>query len=136
MHPSSELEREYAVRVLGEVGPAGLNALQEGVELDYGPARFEDITDGGGTGVNHWYHVVLKEGRNREVRRLWESQGLTVSRLLRVRYGPIRLHRSLAPGKWEDLLPHWEAELLQSVGVPSPPPGAPVPLPARRRWAT
>ncbi len=115
MHPSSEMEREYAVRVLGEVSPAALTALKSGVELEDGLARFEDIRDGGGTGANHWYHVVLKEGRNREVRRLWESQGITVSRLVRVRFGPVRLHRSLAPGKWEDLQPHWAAALLESV---------------------
>lgn len=75
MHPSSEVEREYAVRVLGKVEPEMLIQLQEGVELEDGKANFLRIKDAGGEGANHWYHVVLAEGRNREVRRLWESQG-------------------------------------------------------------
>ena len=103
MHPSSEIEREYAVRVLGEADEKNFAALTRGVMLDDGLARFASIQDGGGQGVNHWYHVTLKEGRKREVRRLWESQGLTVNRLIRVRFGPVRLHRELAKGKWETL---------------------------------
>ena len=91
MHPSSEIEREYAVRVLGEVEPAQLRQLQNGVELKDGMAKFDRIVEAGGRGANHWYHVILKEGRNREVRRLWESQGITISRLIRVGFGPIRL---------------------------------------------
>jgi 23S rRNA pseudouridine2605 synthase len=103
MHPSYEIEREYAVRVLGEVPKETLKQLQEGVALEDGLAKFDLITDAGGQGVNHWYHVVLREGKNREVRRLWESQGVQVSRLIRIRYGCITLPRLLRPGRWNEL---------------------------------
>ena len=114
MHPASGVEREYAVRVRGEVDAQVLDRLRRGVVLEDGPAAFERITDAGGRGVNHWYHVVLREGRNREVRRLWESQGLQVSRLIRVRYGPLSLPRSLRPGHWRALTTE-EIELLRRV---------------------
>lgn len=117
MHPSSEVEREYAVRVYGEVGKSVLNSLREGVELEDGPARFEFIRDAGGEGKNHWYHVILKEGRNREVRRLWESQGVTVSRLHRIRYGTVKLERSIRSGRWEDLSASQIMQLMKSVGM-------------------
>jgi 23S rRNA pseudouridine2605 synthase len=103
MHPSSEIEREYAVRVIGQVDNEILKRLRNGVDLEDGPARFSDIVDSGGEGANHWYHVVLMEGRNREVKRLWESQGVKVSRLIRVRFGPIILPRRSRPGSVRDL---------------------------------
>jgi len=117
MHPSSEIEREYAVRVLGQVDATMLARLHEGVMLDDGPAHFDDVVDAGGEGANHWYHVTLKEGRNREVRRLWEAVGVTVSRLIRVRFGAITLPRQLRPGRWMDLEKENLATLLESVGL-------------------
>ena len=103
MHPSNEVTREYAVRVLGEVTPDIARKLTAGVMLEDGMAQFEDIKDGGGEGVNKWYHVRLKEGRNREVRRLFESQGLKVSRLLRTSYGSIALPKELRTGRFLEL---------------------------------
>jgi 23S rRNA pseudouridine2605 synthase len=93
MHPSFEIEREYAVRVRGELDQEQLARLTSGVELEDGSARFEQIADMGGGRTNSWYHVTLREGRNREVRRLMEAVGATVSRLMRIRYGPINLGR-------------------------------------------
>jgi 23S rRNA pseudouridine2605 synthase len=103
MHPSSEIEREYAVRVKGQVTPAVLKQLKKGVALEDGPAHFEEIKDVGGEGTNHWYHVIVKEGRNRVVRRLWESQDIAVSRLIRIRFGNLTLPRLLRRGKWAEL---------------------------------
>lgn len=103
MHPSFEVEREYAVRTLGTLTEEQMQRLKKGVRLEDGMASFDEILDAGGEGVNHWYHVILREGRNREVRRLLETQRLTVSRLIRVRFGPIKLPRFLRPGKWKDL---------------------------------
>ena len=115
MHPSSRIDREYAVRVAGEVTPEQLQRLLEGVPLEDGLARFDEMREAGGEGVNHWYHVILREGRHREVRRLWESQGITVSRLIRVRYGPVVLRRGLHPGRWDELDEAQIADLLQVV---------------------
>ena len=103
MHPSHEVEREYAVRIFGEVDDAMLNRLRMGVKLEDGEAKFLSVKESGGEGINRWYHVVLTEGRTREVRRLWESQGVQVSRLMRVRYGNIHLDRQLPQGGWTEL---------------------------------
>ena len=103
MHPSSVIEREYMCRVLGNVDEAMMKRLNEGVLLDDGVARFTDIVDGGGDGANRWFYVVVMEGRNREVRRLWESQEVQVSRLKRVRYGEMFLPSKLRQGQWTEL---------------------------------
>lgn len=103
MHPSSEIEREYAVRVQGEVTGDMIKNMLKGVELEDGLLKFDRILDSGGQGSNHWYHVILKEGKNREVRRLWQSQDVRVSRLTRVRYGSIVLPRDLKVGKKVEL---------------------------------
>lgn len=120
MHPSSEVEREYAVRVLGEVDDEALKRLREGVDLEDGRARFLDIHDSGGEGANHWYHVVIAEGKKREVRRLWESQGVRVSRLMRVRYGPFIMDKGLRPGKWRDLKLNEVKAVYEEAGLPMP----------------
>jgi 23S rRNA pseudouridine2605 synthase len=103
MHPSSQVEREYAVRVLGELDGEALQRLQEGVELEDGMARFSDVQTGRGEGANRWYYVVLMEGRQREVRRLFEAVGSRVSRLIRVRYGNVILERNMRTGRCVDL---------------------------------
>lgn len=117
MHPSSQIDREYAVRVHGEVDESKLDTLKRGVLLDDGMAKFTDIHESGGTGTNHWYHVVLMEGRNREVRRLWESQGVEVSRLKRVRFGCIFLPSRLKIGKWEELTQKDANALAELLGI-------------------
>src|SRR5690606_6621497 len=104
MHPSYEMDREYAVRVRGEVTEEMLENLKRGVMLEDGPAKFTDVQEApGGEGLNHWYHCVVMEGRNREVRRLWESQGVVVSRLKRVRFGPVFLTSELTMGRWREM---------------------------------
>ncbi len=103
MHPRFGLEREYAVRVLGALKKEEKERLIEGVNLDDGPANFGSIEDGGGEGANHWYRVTIKEGRNREVRRLFESVGHAVSRLIRIRYGAMALPKGLQRGHWMEL---------------------------------
>lgn len=117
MHPSYAIEREYAVRVLGNLDQRAAQALCAGVELEDGMARFDFIKEGGGAGVNKWHHVGLKEGRKREVRRLFESQGLKVSRLLRTRYGAIALPRTLKTGRFVELDRAQVNALAASVGL-------------------
>ncbi|MCT7940477.1 MULTISPECIES: 23S rRNA pseudouridine(2605) synthase RluB [Shewanella] len=103
MHPSNEVDREYAVRTFGEVPEAAVHRLRNGVTLEDGPAQFDSIKPAGGEGINQWWHVTLREGRNREVRRLWESQEVQVSRLIRIRYGMVELPKSLPRGGWLEL---------------------------------
>lgn len=104
MHPRYEVEREYAVRVHGFLKKEDLEKLASGVQLEDGPAAFERIeSTGTATGTNRWYRVMLREGRNREVRRLFEAVGARVSRLVRVRYGPVELPKDLAPGLWREI---------------------------------
>jgi len=118
MHPSYEMDREYAVRVRGEVDDEMIERLKAGVVLEDGPARFTDIKQApGGEGFNHWYHCVVMEGRNREVRRLWESQRLVVSRLKRVRFGPVFLNSDLPMGRWREMS-QYEVDILSAeVGL-------------------
>lgn len=130
-HPSFQVSREYAVRVLGEVDEALLERLRSGVELDDGPAHFERIVAGDGVGddagsegasaANRWFHVTLREGRNRLVRRLIESQGLQVSRLIRIAYGPIRLGGGIRSGTARELDREALATLRAAVGFETPP---------------
>ena len=117
MHPSQRIEREYAVRVLGKVTEDMLKSMTTGIELEDGPARFEHIVESGGTGANRWFHVVIMEGRKREVRRLWEAVGATVSRLIRVRFGPIVMGNRLFAGKSRPLDADELKQLLQAVGL-------------------
>ncbi|WP_410516400.1 23S rRNA pseudouridine(2605) synthase RluB [Pantoea allii] len=103
MHPSREVEREYAVRVFGQVDDDKIRQLSKGVQLEDGPAAFKTLRFAGGEGINQWYNVTLTEGRNREVRRLWEAVGVQVSRLMRVRYGDITLPKGVPRGGWMEL---------------------------------
>ncbi|MBL6751164.1 MAG: rRNA pseudouridine synthase [Nevskia sp.] len=122
-HPSFELEREYAVRVLGGMTPEVLEKLRKGVKLEDGMAHFDRIEPGDnedGAGANQWWRVTLREGRNREVRRLFESQGLQVSRLIRVRYGPLELGRGIKSGSYREIEPAEMKSLLAAVGMQEP----------------
>lgn len=103
MHPRFEVEREYTVRIMGRLTPEVAAQLTTGIELDDGLAKFDHLSDQGGEGSNRWYRVILKEGRNREVRRMFEAAGMMVSRLMRVRFGPINLPPRLKRGKWMEL---------------------------------
>jgi 23S rRNA pseudouridine2605 synthase len=120
MHPRYNVEREYAVRVVGELAEGNRQKLLHGVELEDGPANFLRIQDGGGEGSNRWYHVALAEGRNREVRRMFEAAGLLVSRLIRTRHGAVTLPKGLHRGRWEELEDNQVRALLQSVGLKVP----------------
>ena len=115
MHPSYEIEREYAVRVLGTATEKQLQAMRDGVLSEGEVLKFENIVDAGGEGTNHWYHVTLSEGKNHEVRRIWKEMGMMVSRLIRVRYGDIRLTREIPRGKWRYLSDHEVNRLMQQV---------------------
>ncbi|MDH1262562.1 23S rRNA pseudouridine(2605) synthase RluB [Pseudomonas sp. GD03944] len=118
MHPSYQMDREYAVRVRGEVDEEMIERLKAGVMLEDGPAKFTDIKEApGGEGFNHWYHCVVMEGRNREVRRLWESQGLVVSRLKRVRFGPVFMTSDLTMGRWREMSQREVDILSEEVGL-------------------
>lgn len=121
MHPSRQIEREYAVRVLGEVTQDHIDAMCDGVELEDGFAKFTDVQFFNGSGANQWFHVVIMEGRNREVRRLWESQGLQVSRLKRVRYGSVFLDSEVRAGTWLELPKKEIDKLAATVELPSMP---------------
>jgi 23S rRNA pseudouridine2605 synthase len=114
MHPSQQIDREYAVRVMGTVTNEMVERLVNGVELEDGKARFEDVQESGGEGINRWFHVVVAEGRNRVVRRLWESQHCKVSRLIRVRYGSVFLPPGLPAGRHQ-LLDKKETESLKRL---------------------
>ena len=118
MHPKYQIPREYAVRVLGPVSAAQINNMLHGVQLADGNAKFETIQDAGGKGINHWYHVSLREGRNREIRRIWESQGITVSRLIRIRFGSLRLDKGMKAGEYRPLSSGELNRILSETGLP------------------
>lgn len=121
MHPANQVDREYACRVFGEVDDEKLERLKKGVMLDDGMAHFSDIQAAGGEESNRWYHVTLLEGRNREVRRLWASQDVMVSRLKRVRYGAVFLPKRLRMGDWAELTAGDHRTLREDVGLgPAP----------------
>lgn len=119
MHPSTQIDREYACRIFGDVDQVKLDNLRAGVELEDGNARFNDIQQAGAGESNQWFHVVLLEGRNREVRRLWESQDLKVNRLKRVRFGAVFLPKKLRPGQFQELSKGEKSILLQDVNYQS-----------------
>lgn len=119
MHPASIIDREYAVRVLGEVSEELMDKLKQGIELEDGLAKFTDIALYGGEGANKWYHVTVCEGRNRLVRRLWEAAGVTVSRLIRVRYGPVFLPKGLKAKDSYEMTQKELDLLLEYVGLPA-----------------
>jgi len=124
MHPSAEIDREYVVRVMGKVEPEAIERLKSGVVLEDGPAAFTDIKESqsqeDSEAINRWFYCTLMEGRNREVRRLWESQGLRVNRLKRVRYGPIFLPAKAKRGQWVELSDKEINQLYSMLDLPVP----------------
>ena len=131
MHPSSNVDREYAVRVRGDVTQEIIDAMLQGVMIEDNLCRFTDVRFFAGEASNRWYHVVIMEGRNREVRRLWESQGVTVSRLKRVRYGPMFIPSRIKKGQLYEL-PLQEINLLYAAAGLPPRSRQKVLVPARR----
>lgn len=117
MHPSYEIEREYAVRVIGKISAMNIAKLKKGVRLEDGMAHFQQVVDAGGTGMNHWYHVILTEGRTREVRRIFDALDIKLNRLIRIRYGNVFLPRDLPKGKFRDLTDDEIAEVVNQVGL-------------------
>jgi 23S rRNA pseudouridine2605 synthase len=122
MHPSAEVEREYLVRSRDILSAAQVRLLQAGVRLEDGEARFDSIEQTRIDGTHAWYRVVLREGRNREVRRLWQAAGSEISRLLRMRYGPVQLPPDLAAGSWQLLAPAGHAALTVAASKATTPP--------------
>jgi 23S rRNA pseudouridine2605 synthase len=116
-HPRYELEREYAVRIRGRVAAADMEKLTHGIRLEDAVARFDSIAEQGGEGANRWYRIVLHEGRNRIVRRMFEALGLTVSRLMRIRFGPVGLPPRMTRGRYAELPPEEVRDLLAAVGL-------------------
>ena len=119
MHPRYELEREYAVRIRGRVTPAAMEKLTRGIGLEDGQAKFDSMVEQGGEGANRWYGIVVREGRNRIVRRMFEALGITVSRLMRIRFGPIGLPPRLTRNRYTELAPEDVRRLLAAVGLPA-----------------
>ena len=132
MHPRYNLVREYAVRILGELPDDARQRLLDGIELDDGPAQFATFQEAGGEGANHWYRVSLFEGRNREVRRMFEAVGVVVSRLMRVRYGPFILPPNLKRGQVLELKELEVQKLVTEFGMEDPTPGRPLRKPRER----
>ncbi len=124
MHPRFEVEREYAVRTLGTLTAEQITQLTTGVQLEDGLASFNLLIEEGGEGINRWYRVVLKEGKNREVRRMFEAIGMTVSRLMRVRFGPINLPPRVKRGQWLELNDKETRRLLALLAKHDPQPGS------------
>lgn len=126
MHPSAEVEREYLVRSRSALSETQLRALLTGVQLEDGPGRFDQVIPSRTEGTHAWYRVILREGRNREVRRLWQAVDSEVSRLLRIRYGPVQLPKEMTAGAWQLLAPEQVAGLAAAAAKAKPRAAVPV----------